>query len=108
MQCGRRLQLGFRSHRDFGRNIVFEAGVESFVRIQFRRVAGKVEDFDLLAMLCQPQLHRLTVMHAQVIKDEEHFASGLGDKRLEKLDQSFMIEVTVNDLPASLALIGHG
>jgi len=102
------LQFGFRSHRDFGCDFVFEAGVESFVRVQFRRVTGKVEDFNLVAMLCHPQLHRLTVMHARVIKDEKHFASSLFDKCLQELDQSLMIEVTVDDLPAGLALIGDG
>jgi len=51
---GGRLQFGFRSHGDFGCNGVFEASVQSFVRVQFRRVTGKVEDFDLLVMLGQP------------------------------------------------------
>jgi hypothetical protein len=46
-------------------------------------------------------------MHAQVIKHKEYLASGLFDKCLEKLDQWFVIEVAVDDLPAGLALVGH-
>ena len=105
---GGRLQFGVRSHGDFGFDSVFEAGVQSFVRVQFRRIAGKVEDLDLLVMLGEPLFDRLRVMHAQVIKYEKHFASSLFDKCLQKFDQSFVIEVTVDDLPAGLALIGHG
>ena len=46
-------------------------------------------------------------MQAQVIKHKEYLASGLFDKCLEKLDQWFVIEVAVDDLPAGLALVGH-
>ena len=31
---GGKLQFGFGSHRDLGCNVVFEAGIEPFVRVQ--------------------------------------------------------------------------
>ena len=104
---GGRLQFGVRSHGDFGFDSVFEAGVQPFVRVQFRRVTGKVENLDLLAVFGQPLLDRLAVMHAQVIKHLKYLASSLFDKCLQEIDQSIVIEVTVDDLSAGLALIGH-
>jgi hypothetical protein len=46
-------------------------------------------------------------MHAQVIKHQKDLASRLLDKFFKKLDKSKVIEVTVDDYPACLSLIGH-
>jgi len=89
-------------------NGLFQVSVETFIRVQFRRVTGQVEGFDLLDVRCQPLFDRLAMMHAQVIKNQEDLAPSLLDKCLEKLDKSQVIEVPIDNHPTGFSLISHG
>ncbi len=50
-------------------DVLLQVGVEQLVRVQLRRVTGKIEDGDLLLVVRKPSLHRLRGMHAQVIQE---------------------------------------
>ena len=52
--------------------MLLQVGVEQLIRVQLRRVAGQIEDLDLLFVFREPFLHRLGVMHAQVVQDQEN------------------------------------
>ena len=58
------------------------------------------------SVLGQPVLHRLAVMHAQVVQDQEHLAAGVLHQRLEEVDEALVVEGPVDDHPARLALVG--
>ena len=49
----------------------FERAVQALVGIEFRTVAGQVMHGDGLAMFLQPRLHRLAVMHPQIIQNQK-------------------------------------
>ena len=57
-----------QSHIVFGRGSLgytpFQVGVEQFVRVQFRRVAAQIDDFDLVRIFLEPLLDPLGVMYA--------------------------------------------
>ncbi len=59
----------------------FQVSIEFFIGVQLWGVAGQVEDFDLLEVLCQPLLDRRAVMHAQVIEHQEDLAPCLLDRK---------------------------
>ena len=65
----------FRGTNDFARiHSGLEVAVQIFVRVQFRAVAGQVEQFDALAVLFNPLSDLLGMVHTQVVDDQKHFA----------------------------------
>ena len=53
---------------------MLQARIETLVGIQVGAVARYVKHFHLLDVLGQPRLHRLAVVHAQVVQNQEHLA----------------------------------
>jgi hypothetical protein len=47
------LQFGFGSHGHLGSNRVFQTAIQALVWIQFRRLTGQIENFDISRMLFQ-------------------------------------------------------
>src|ERR1035441_8053219 len=51
---------------------LLEIGVEQFVRIQFRRIAGQIKDLDLVVVLLPSALDQLGVVNPQVVQDQKY------------------------------------
>ena len=83
--CLDQLQLG--ACRSVCRHGMLDVSIRHFVRVEFRAVARQVEHYNLVAVLCQPSLHRLTVVDPQVIQNQKNL-HGSPDQRCAQEDFS--------------------
>ena len=85
--------------------------IEHLIGVQLGAVAGQVEHLDMRLVLLQPRLHRLGVVHFQVVQYQEHFGSvlfpGLLHQTLHEVDQDGRIHAPLKALEANLAPVGH-
>ena len=88
--CGFQPGLGAHGHLCIKRAL--QVGVESFFRIEFRTIAGQVEQFELVFMCFDPGLDRLAVMDTLVIKYQKHFLAGILDQGLQEFNQLVRVE----------------
>ena len=75
-----------------GTAAVLQIGVEQFAGIQFRRVTGRIEYFDLVRVLPEPSLDGLGAMRAQVVEDKEDLLERIAAEALEKVDRDAGME----------------
>ena len=82
----------------------------SLIGVQLGAVAGQVEHLDLFLVLLQPRLHRLGMVHFQVVQHQEHFGTvffpGLPHQTLHEVDQDAPIHGPLKALEANLAPVG--
>jgi hypothetical protein len=86
----------------------FQIGIQVFVRVQLRRIAGQVKQFNLLGMLFQPRAYPLGVMNAQVIDDQKDLLARVLAQALEKRDERICTERLAVEPEAQRALVGDG
>ena len=85
-----------------------EVGVQIFIWVQSRAVAGQVEQLYALSVLFYPLGHLPGMVHAQVVDDQEHFALRLFAQPFEKLNKPVRIQAFPVEHETQLALIGQG
>ena len=66
---------------------MLEIGIEAFIRVEIRAVAGKVKHFNLCCALGQLGFDWLAVVHSQVVQDQENFLWRIFDQGLQEFDQ---------------------
>jgi len=81
--------------------------IQQLVGVQLRRIAGQVEDLDLVLVFREPLLYSLRVMHPEVVQDQKHSRAAPMHKPLHEADQNLRIQRAGENLPAHLALVGH-
>jgi hypothetical protein len=54
--------------------------VEALLGIELGAIAGQVEQLNLILPLGYPRLHDLTVVHSQIVQNQEHFFPGILDQ----------------------------
>lgn len=67
-------KLRLRARRGLSRHDLLDLGIEQFVGVQLRAVAGQVVHFDRFAVLAQPGLDAPGMMHRQVVQDQMDLA----------------------------------
>ena len=71
-----------------------------------RRIAGKIEDLDLILARFQPCLDQFGVMRPEIVEDKKDLPLSILDERLKEFDQPLRAKTLLDDHPARLALIG--
>ena len=75
--------------------------------VEFRAVAGQVEQLDFLGVLGSPSLYRFAVMNSQVVQYQKHFAVCILDERLQKFNELVGVKGLINNHPARFTLVGY-
>ena len=86
-------------------HMLLQVSVEQFVRVQFRRVAGQVEDLDLVLVFLDPFGYRLGVMYPQIVQDQQNPLLPSMHKPLHETDQDLGVQRAGKDLPAHWPLL---
>jgi hypothetical protein len=100
-------ETSFGYCRSHGCNSLLKIRVEQFVRIQLRRIAGKIENFDLFGVPRQPALDQLRVVNSQVVQNQKYLLPLFARQALEKADQDLRIQRAGEYFPAHFALVGY-
>ena len=66
---------------------MLQIGIEPFLGIELRAIAGQVKKLNLILPFCPPSLDQFAVMHPQVIQDQEDFFARIFYQSLQKFNQ---------------------
>ena len=89
-------------------NDLFQVAVETLIRVEFRRIARQIRDFDLSLVHIQLLIDRFAVMHAEIVEHQNDLAARVLDQCLKELDQPRVVEVSDDDHPIGFSLVDHG
>ena len=92
--------------RDIAMHGALEIPIEVLVRVQFRRVRRQVEQGDLVAVRVDPFSHRLGLVDAEVVENQEDLAPGIADESLHEDNQQGGQHGAVSHHEADLSLVG--
>ena len=99
----RLLELPLAPVGRFARDGRFQVRIEHLIGVELGAVAGQVEHLDRIAVLRQPGLDRLGVMHPQVVQDQKHLLALAFDQTTQEVDQERGVECAFKDAPGANA-----
>lgn len=82
--------------------------IEIFIRIIFRGIRRQEEDLNLLPVFLQPGSYQLSMMHLQIIQNQEYLLGGRIDQPSQKLDQPLLVHRPLIDHISYAALLIDG
>src|SRR5881409_1504770 len=101
------LEFQFITRRNAALNSAFEIAIEVFGRIELGRIWRQKEHFNSIAMRIKPLAHVDRLMHAQIVKDQEHLALRVFDQSAHEHDEQPRQQRSLINHESHLALIGH-
>lgn len=102
------IQAIFVSWRTLLGHGLFQVVIQVFVRVEFRTVGGKEDEFNFVLPGRQPLLDDLAVVDPEVIDDQDDFALPIFDQLPEELDEDIRVEGFLQGHPLHFPLVVDG